>query len=105
MRREEAENILTDAGAAADGDFPLLEAAIACAIHEDPSRDPQIASDLGAAGVERLAERLKQESAEEALAETMAGDLRLGGDLFTYEDPGNADIIAVAERRRGLAVA
>src|SRR5437899_4795190 len=105
MSREEAETNLLDAGGAADGDFPLLEAAIACAIHEDPSRDPQAARDLGAAGVERLAQRLKQESAEEALAETMAGDLRLSGDLFTYEDPENADIIAVTERRKGLAVA
>jgi regulator of sirC expression with transglutaminase-like and TPR domain len=104
MGREEAEAILLHAGAQPDGDFPLLEAAIACAIHEDPSRDPQIARDLGAAGVERLAQRLKQESPEEALAETMAGDLRLSGDLFTYEDPENADIISVAERRRGLPV-
>ncbi|MFI4950839.1 MAG: transglutaminase family protein, partial [Caulobacterales bacterium] len=31
--------------------------------------------------------------------------LRLAGDLFTYEDPGNADIISVTERRKGLAVA
>jgi regulator of sirC expression with transglutaminase-like and TPR domain len=105
MGREEAETILRDAGAAGDGDFPLLEAAIACAIHEDPSRDPQEARALGAAGVERLAQRLKRESAEEALAEAMAGDLRLAGDLFTYEDPGNADIISVTERRKGLAVA
>ena len=105
MGREEAESILLDAGAAADGDFPLLEAAIACAIHEDPSRDPQMARELGAAGVERLAQRLKQESAEEALAEAMAGDLRLAGDLLTYDDPDNADVLAVAERRKGLAVA
>jgi regulator of sirC expression with transglutaminase-like and TPR domain len=105
MGREEAETILSDAGRSADGDFPLLEAAIACAIHEDPSRDAQPARDLGAAGVERLALRLKQESAEEAIAEAMAGDLRLSGDLFTYEDPDNADIIAVAERRKGLPVA
>jgi regulator of sirC expression with transglutaminase-like and TPR domain len=105
MGREEAETILSGAGGAADGDFPLLEAAIACAIHEDPTRDPQPARDLGAVGVERLAQRLKQESAEEAIAETMAGDLRLAGDLFTYEDPDNADIIAVSERRKGLPVA
>jgi regulator of sirC expression with transglutaminase-like and TPR domain len=105
MGRGEAETVLRDAGAVADADFPLLEAAIACAIHEDPSRDPQSARDLGAAGVERLTHRLKQESAEEALAEAMAGDLRLAGDLFTYEDPGNADIISVTERRKGLAVA
>ena len=68
MGREEAETILLAAGAGADADFPLLEAAIACAIHEDPSRDPQTARDLAAVGVERLGQRLKQESAEEALA-------------------------------------
>jgi regulator of sirC expression with transglutaminase-like and TPR domain len=105
MNRDQAEEILLEAGGATDGDFPLLEAAIACAIHEDPSRDPQCARDLGAAAVERLSQRLKQESPEEALAEAMAGDLRLAGDLFTYEDPENADILAVTERRKGLPVA
>ena len=104
MTREEAEIALSAAGGGADADFPLLEAAIACAVHEDASRDPQPTRDLGQAGVERLARRLKQESPEEALAEAMAGDLRLAGDLFTYEDPENADIIAVTERRRGLPV-
>ena len=105
MDRADAETILAEAGRATDGDFPLLEAAIACAIHEDPSRDPQTARDLGQSAVRHLSQRLKRESAEEALAETMAGDLQLGGDLFTYEDPGNADILAVTERRKGLAVA
>src|SRR4051812_17663943 len=105
MGRTEAEKILLEAGTAADEDFPLLEAAIACAIHEDPARDPQSARDLGARAVERLSHRLKGESAEEAIAEAMAGDLRLGGDLFTAEDPDNADILAVTERRKGLAVA
>jgi regulator of sirC expression with transglutaminase-like and TPR domain len=104
MSREEAETILLEAGGGADGDFPLLEAAIACAIHEDPSRDPQTARNLAAVGVERLSHRLKGESAEEALAEAMAGDLRLSGDLLTHEDPENADIVAVSERRKGLAV-
>jgi len=55
--------------------------------------------------VAHLTERLKNESVEEALAEAMAGDLRLGGDLFTLDDPDNADIIAVSDRRRGLAAA
>lgn len=104
MDREEAETILTDAGSAGEGEFPLLEAAIACAIHEEPARDPALVRELAAIGVERLSERLKRESPEEALAETMAGDLGLSGDLFTLEDPGNADVIAVAQRRRGLAV-
>ena len=105
MTREDAEDLLLDAGSAVDGEFPLLEAAIACAVHEDPAREPQMAHDCARVGVERLARRLERESAEEALAEAMAGDLRLTGDLFTYEDPDNADIIAVAERRKGLPVA
>lgn len=104
MTREDAEDFLLEAGSAIDGEFPLLEAAIACAVHEDPVRDPQLARDLGAIGVDRLAERLKRETSEEALAETMAGDLSLCGDLFTHDDPDNADIIAVSERRKGLAV-
>jgi regulator of sirC expression with transglutaminase-like and TPR domain len=105
MTREDAEAVLVDAGSAEDGAFPLLEAAIACAIHEEPIRDADAARHLAASGVQHLSQRLKRESAEEALAEAMAGDLSLGGDLFTYEDAGNADIIAVAERRKGLAVA
>jgi regulator of sirC expression with transglutaminase-like and TPR domain len=104
MDREEAETILSCAGGAADAEFPLLEAAIACAIHEDPTRDPATVREMAAIGVERLSERLKRESPEEAIAETMAGDLGLSGDLFTLEDPDNADVIAVAGKRRGLAV-
>jgi regulator of sirC expression with transglutaminase-like and TPR domain len=104
MTREDAEDLLLEAGSATDGEFPLLDAAIACAVHEDPARDEEAARELGAMGVERLLQRLKRESPEEALAEAMAGDLRLQGDLFTHDDPDNADIIAVASRRKGLAV-
>ena len=104
MDRDEAEAILSEAGTAPEGAFPLLEAAIACAIHEDPARDPELAREAAAVGVERLAERLKRESPEEAIAETIAGDLGMSGDLFTLEDPDNADVIAVAARKKGLAV-
>ena len=104
MNREEAEDILMEAGSAAEGAFPLLEAAIACAIHEEPARDPAVARDLGANAVERLTQRLKRESPEEALAEAMAGDMGLAGDLFNRNDLGAADILVVAERHRGLAV-
>ena len=104
MDREEAQQTLSAAGGLTDGDFPLLEAAIACAIHEDPTRDPATAREVAAIGVERLTQRLKRESPEEAIAETMAGDLGLSGDLFTPEDPDNADVVSLATRRRGLAV-
>ena len=104
MDRDEAETILSEAGGAPEGAFPLLEAAIACAIHEDPARDPAQAREAAAIAVDRLAERLKRESPEEAIAESLAGDLGLSGDLFTLEDPENADVLSVAARKRGLAV-
>jgi regulator of sirC expression with transglutaminase-like and TPR domain len=105
MTRGEAEVYLTQAGETRDGDFPVLEAAIACAIHDDPGRDPEPARALAAEGAERLRARLAKEPLEEALAEAMAGDLRLNGDLMTFDHPDNADILAIAERRRGIPVA
>ncbi|ADK99746.1 hypothetical protein MMB232_00369 [Brevundimonas subvibrioides] len=105
MTREEAEDVLAEAGRAADETFPLLEAAIACAIHDYPFRDPEPARRLAQAAYERLAERIGGESPDDALAETMAADLRLNGDLLHYDDAANTDVIAVAERRRGLSAA
>jgi regulator of sirC expression with transglutaminase-like and TPR domain len=103
--RQEAEETLAAAGATPDDNFPLFEAALACALHEAPDRDPEPARALADEAARRLKDRLEQESPEEALAETMAGDMRLNGDLMTYEDPANTDIIDVWERRRGLPVA
>ena len=105
MTREEAERALAAAGAASEADFPLLEAAIACALHDDPDRDPEPARAMAADAGQRLKGRLERESPEEALAETLAGDLRLAGDLISYDDLANADIISVCQRRRGLPVA
>jgi regulator of sirC expression with transglutaminase-like and TPR domain len=104
MTREDAQRYLTDIGVKADGAFPLLEAALACAVHEDPSRDPDEVRTFAADAVRRLKARLKRESPEEALAETMAGDMRLAGDLITYDSPENTDVICVAQRRKGLPV-
>ncbi|MBX7248344.1 MAG: hypothetical protein K1X35_04755 [Caulobacteraceae bacterium] len=103
MTREEAEAVLTSAGEAADADFPLLEAAIACAIHDLPFRDPEPVRAVANNAAERLAQRMLRESPDEALAETLSGEMRLTGDLLTYDDPANTDVIDVAERRRGLS--
>jgi regulator of sirC expression with transglutaminase-like and TPR domain len=106
MTREEAEQVLREAGAKPDAQFPLFDAALACAIHENPARDPSPAQAQAADAAARLRRRLEQhESPEEALAETMAGDMHLAGDLMTYEHPDNADILAVWTRRKGLPVA
>ena len=103
MTRDEAESVLTEAGLAEEEAFPLLEAAIACAIHDYPFRDPEPVRTLAANAAERLAERVGSESPDDALAETMASDMRLNGDLLNYDHPGNTDVIDVAERRRGLS--
>jgi regulator of sirC expression with transglutaminase-like and TPR domain len=105
MTREEAEHSLAAAGEAPDDRFPLFEAALLCAVHEDPARDVDDARRLAREAAERLTARLKQEAPEEAIAEAMAGDLRFSGDVLTYDDPANTDILSVCERRKGLPVA
>jgi len=105
MTRDDAEQALTQAGAAKDDHFPLFEAALACALHEEPDRDPAQARDLMLEAAHRLTARLENESPEEAIAETMAGDLHLAGDLMAYDSPENADLISVCTRRQGLPVA
>ncbi|MBX3481753.1 MAG: tetratricopeptide repeat protein [Caulobacter sp.] len=105
MTRREAEQFLIQAGQADDAAFPLFEAALACALHEIPDRDPEPARRMGQEAIEALTNRLRhKESPEEAIAEAMAGDLRLAGDLLTYDHPANADLIALGDRRKGLPV-
>jgi len=105
VTREEAEIVLEEAGQAEDDAFPLLEAAVACAIHDDPFRDAAPVRLLADAAAQRLTERVGGESPDDALAETMAADFRLNGDLLHHDDAANTDVIDVAERRRGLSVA
>src|SRR5215217_6092188 len=104
MNRDEAEGFLADVGRRADDAFPLFEAALACAVHDDPDRDAAAAQAFADEGAERLKARLERESPEEAIAESMAGDLGLQGDLFTYDHQDNADVIAVSQRSKGIPV-
>ena len=99
MTREEAEAVLAAAGRASNEVFPLFEASLACAVHEDPTRDPEPARVMAEQAAARLSEHMAASPIDEALAETMAGDLRLTGDLMTYDHPANTDIITVWERR------
>ena len=105
MTREQAEVALAAAGAAPDVGFPLFEAALACALHEAPGRSREGAYALCGEAVERLTERLAATCMEEAVCEALGADLGLGGDLFTYDDLKNADLLSVCARRRGLPVA
>ena len=105
MTREDAERMLIEAGKAVDAEFPLMDAALACALHEDPTRDADAVRALCVQISDRLKRRMQSESTEEAIAETLSGDFRFNGDLLTWDDPSNADLIDVAERRRGISVA
>lgn len=105
MTRERAEDLLIAAGHADDGRFPLLDAAIACALHDHPLRDETPVRRLADAAATRLAERLKSESPDVALAETLAADLGLNGDLLGYSNHASTDVIDVSSRRRGLSAA
>jgi regulator of sirC expression with transglutaminase-like and TPR domain len=105
MTRLEAEDALAAAGASPDTRFPMYEAALSCALHEDGGRDPSHARRLVEEAEARLKDRLPLERPEDALCETLGGDLRLTGDLFTPDDPANADLISVCDRRCGLSIA
>ena len=105
MTREETERTLAQIGRESDERFDLFEAALTCAMHEDPTRDAAPVRTILDSATERLADRLKIDRPEEALAEVLSGELRFTGDLISYDHPSNADLIAVAERRKGLPVA
>lgn len=62
-------------------------------------RDIEAAMRGRAASIRRVGDGAK------ALAELLAGQYGYDGDRATYDDPANADLIAVIERRRGLPVA
>jgi regulator of sirC expression with transglutaminase-like and TPR domain len=104
LTREGAEAALAAAGATSDASFPLFEAALACALHEDPSRDAGHTRACADEAAERVRVRLRRQAPEAALADALAGDMHLTGDLTTYDDLANADIISLWERRRGLPV-
>ncbi|HEV2567675.1 transglutaminase-like domain-containing protein [Sphingomonas sp.] len=40
-----------------------------------------------------------------ALADVVAGEFRFHGDRDTYDDPANADLISVIDRRKGMPIA
>lgn len=105
MTRHEALFCLEDAGKADDSGFPLLEATIACALHDRPFRDPAGVRQLVSEAACRLRERVEEETPDEALTETLAGDFRLNGNLFNDRAPEGHDIISVVSTRKGGSAA
>lgn len=104
MTRTQAEADLARLGQQSEADFDLLETALACALHEGPDRDPSLVRDLTSRAAARIAEKVVEERPDDALSEVLSYELQLDGDLISYDHPANSDIIAVAERRKGLPV-
>jgi regulator of sirC expression with transglutaminase-like and TPR domain len=98
-------------GQLADSEIDIGNAALQLARVDAPDADWQATarhlSDLAQGAVKRAAamdqENLPARAA--ALADLLASDFGYAGDVETYDDPANANLIRVTERRRGLPVA
>ena len=102
---------LTAIGQLADAEIDIGNAALQLARVDAPEADWQAAaqhlSDLAKSIVRRAALVDARDLPARAglLADVLAGEFGYTGDLETYDDPANANLIRVTERRRGLPVA
>lgn len=99
---------LMQLGLVDEDEIRLDEAALALALLDHPGTD----LDAYDAVLEAIAVRLAAVAGEAtaapaqaaALATVLAGEFGFVGDAETYDDPANADLIRVIDRRRGLPV-
>lgn len=94
-----------------DAEIDIGDAALQLARVDAPNADWRAArrhlSDLAQTAV-RLAAGMQADGVAakaRALADCLAGQYEYAGDVETYDDPANANLIRVIERRRGLPVA
>jgi regulator of sirC expression with transglutaminase-like and TPR domain len=92
-----------------DDDILLDEAALTLALPDHPAADaePQRAL-LGAIEAQLLERRSAAANNYDRallLAAVIAGEFGLSGAAEDYDDPANADLIAVLDRRRGMPIA
>lgn len=107
--REDPRDYLRRLGESGDGPYDIAEGALMCAAldHGDCPLEPYRAH-LGEVAESARAELRFTRSIEDAaraLAGVIAGRYGYDGDRLSYDDPRNADFIAVIDRRRGLPVA
>ena len=99
---------ITQLGLLEDEEIDLLPAALELAGLDHPEADFEPSLDL----VGEMADEIAMLAGDagtlrpraEALCAVIAGDHGFDGDRVTYDDPANADMLAVLERRRGLPV-
>jgi regulator of sirC expression with transglutaminase-like and TPR domain len=98
-------------GQMVDAEIDIGNAALQLARVDAPDADWEAAarhlSDLAQGAVERAVAMDKEDLPARAtvLADVLAGKFGYSGDLDTYDDLANANLIRVTERRRGLPVA
>jgi regulator of sirC expression with transglutaminase-like and TPR domain len=98
-------------GQLADSEIDIGNAALQLARVDTPDANWQAAarhlSDLAHGSVKRAAAMVKDDlpARAAALSDLLAGEFGYAGDVDTYDDPANANLIRVTERRRGLPVA
>ncbi len=89
-------------------DIVLDEAALVLAMLDHPDADDEGYVAVLAAITERLAETaedIRDARGQAAmLREVLHDEFGFGGDVESYDDPANADLIRVIDRRRGLPV-
>jgi len=109
--RGEIEETLRAAGVEADESLDLAETALLLAALDRPGGDPAPYRDHLAALAASVAEKIPAAAAHSvlrrvrALADTIAGENSYAGDTLTYDDPQNANLMRVIDRRKGLPVA
>jgi len=102
------EEDLNHLGLIDEDEIELDEAALTLAQLDHPSTEIEPYYDL----LDEIETRLEMVGGEavtaadhaDALAEILSGEFGFVGDRETYDDPDNADMIRVLERRRGLPV-
>ena len=98
-------------GQLADAEIDIGSAALQLARVDAPDADWRAAarhlSDLAHGAVKRAAVMDKEDlpGRAAALSDLLVTEFGYAGDLETYDDPANANLIRVTERRRGLPVA
>ncbi|HEY3779095.1 MAG TPA: tetratricopeptide repeat protein [Rhizomicrobium sp.] len=109
LHPDDPETYLRQLGESGQVPHDIARAALMLAAldHADHDLKPYIAHLAEIAEQARLEARLSvhAEHAARSLAALLAGSFGYDGDRVTYDDPRNADLIAVIDRRRGMPVA
>lgn len=96
-------------GESGEGPCDIAQAALMLAASDHPARSPAPyeahLAEIAEASRAELRLIYRAEDAAKLLSGLLAGRLGYDGDRLAYDDPQNADLMSVIDRRRGLPVA